>query len=179
MSKVPPVEQAILEANALSAALDAVDGKASRELAVELTGRALDGYGGRDLGGSVIRYAMEHITGRPHTQRPKVKPFGKSLDKRTFEATAIAWLRWASQESDGLDALRQSQEDGESYQPQGSALHLMALRPWHLAVRALLLGDRGEAKRLFRRSTELGSQCGTESNPVVQWTYVATFFYTG
>lgn len=178
MVQSPYIEQAITEAKALSAALAFVEGQGPREEAVGLTEKALHGHDGKNLHGIVTRYAMEHIVGRSHNTSVVVKPNGKSLERRIFETTSLAWLRWISQEGaeSSLEALRLLQEEGESCQPQGGALHLMALRPWQLAVRALISGDREEAKRLFRRATELGSQCGTESNPVVQWTYAATFF---
>ena len=177
MIQTPYIEQAIAEANALSAALAFVEGRGSRDEAAKLTEKALRGHVAEGLEGVVVRHAMEHVVGRAHEALPVVKPNGKSLEGRIFEATSLAWLRWINGEDlqSSHEALQLLQEEGESCQPQGGALHLMALRPWQFAMRALLSGDREEAKRLFRRAVELGSQCGTESSPVVQWTYAATF----
>ena len=177
MAQSPYIEQAIAEANALSAALAFVEGQGSREEAARLTEKALHGHVTEGLEGVVVRHAMERVVGRAHGALPTTGPQGKSLERRIFEATSLAWLRWTNGEDSqsSHEALQLLQEEGESCQPQGGALHLMALRPWQFAVRALLSGDREEARRLFRRATELGSQCGTESSPVVQWTYAATF----
>ena len=41
---------------------------------------------------------------------------------------------------------------------------------------ALNLPEGIEAKRQFSRSAELGSQIGTETKPVIQWSYAASFF---
>jgi hypothetical protein len=174
----PAVKQLIAEQDALSAVLACVEGRGDREEAKRLTEEALQGHEGGSLEAILTRYAMERIVGRSHAPLPEVELEKEPFERHLFETTALAWLLWLTrvqQLDQAQEGLRQLLEDG-GYQPQGGALHLMALRPWQLAVEALLTGDPQEARRLFRRATEIGSQCGTETNPAVQWTYGATFF---
>jgi hypothetical protein len=43
-------------------------------------------------------------------------------------------------------------------------------------VDRLRRGDEVEARRFFRRAVTLGGVYGTPSNPLIQWTYAASFF---
>ena len=173
----PAVEQLIAESEALSAVLACVEGQGNREGTERLVERALRGHSDESPEGVLTRFAMERIVGVPHSAVPERKLASRPFERRLFEATALAWIRWATGTDLELaqEGLRQLQEV-EGYQPQGGALHLMTLRPWQLAVGALLGGNLQEARRLFKRSTELGGQCGTETNPAVQWTYAASFY---
>lgn len=119
----------------------------------------------------VIRAAQAKILGRPILAVSVKSDAKKSVDVRVFEAFAQAWTLWAAGE-DPTSHLSPSKADDE----YGGAIHLMALEPWGEAIRELHSGSAEEARRLFRRSMELGSQCGTETNNVVQWTYAASFF---
>lgn len=172
----PAVQQIIAETNALMAVLGCVEGGGGCTDAAQLVEQALDGHGGDNLEAAVTRFAMERVVGCAHGPLPDVEPEPIPFERHLFETVALAWMRWAT--GTALDEARadlRSLRKDEGYQPQGGALHLMALRPWQFAVEALIRDDRQEAQRLFRRATELGSQCGTETNPVVQWTYAATF----
>ena len=174
----PAVRQLIAEAEALSAALAYVEQRGNREEAVRRVEQALRGHEGSDLAAVVVRYAMERILDREHDGPPTVETSASPLERHIFETVALAWLRWTTGQDTKVaqEELRGLQEEDGGFQPQGGALHLMSLRPWQFAVQALLAEDPEEARRLFRRSGELGSQCGTETNPVVQWTYAATFW---
>jgi len=173
----PAVEQLIAESEALTAVLACVEGKGNREEAERLVQQALRGHIDESPEGILTRFAMERIVGVAHGAVPEREPVDEPFERRLFETTALAWIRWATGTELELARgdLLQLQEVGD-YQPQGGALHLMTLRPWQLAVGALLGGDTQEARRLFKRSTELGGQCGTETNPAVQWTYAASLY---
>jgi hypothetical protein len=173
----PAVEQLIAESEALTAVLACVEGTGNREEADRLVEQALRGHSDASLEGVLTQFAMERIVGEAHGAVPQVEPASEPFERQLFETTALAWIRWATgtELERAQGALRDLQEvDG--YQPQGGALHLMTLRPWQLAVEALLGGNSQEARRLFKRSTELGGQCGTETNPAVQWTYASSFY---
>jgi len=101
----------------------------------------------------------------------------EDAERALFLSVAWAWVVWASGGSKDsalaeLDKLR-LQEEGPN------VLHHLALSNWAFAVRALLTSKTKEAKRRYRRALDVGSQFGTESNPVITWTYAASFFQPG
>jgi hypothetical protein len=57
-----------------------------------------------------------------------------------------------------------------------STFDVMALTRWLTAVENLTRGNVETSRRYFRRATVLGGEYGTASNPVIQWTYAASFF---
>lgn len=178
MAQSPVVQQLMAEADALSAVLSCVEGgPGGRERAAQLVEDAYRGHDDRSPEGVLTLFAMERVVGFSHGDPPRTPPVERPYDRHLFEMVALAWIRWAT--GTDLDRAREDlQKLGEDggYQPHGGALHMMALRPWQMAVEALIRGDRQEARRLFKRATELGSQCGTETNPSIQWAYAATFF---
>ena len=165
--------------NALSAytvliiAIEALDDSGQRETALKLIEEWYARGKNSTVEETTVRSAHEVILRLP-VVAPKFEPAKKPSDRRMFETIAKAWTTWAM----GADprTLLQSIPKPSEY---GGAIHMMALEPWGAAIKALFEKDADEALRLFRRSMELGSQCETETNDVVQWTYVASFFHRG
>lgn len=169
------VRRIILEAEALSAALKYAEGRGDRQDAVlALVKGTYTTHEVEDNISATAHVAMEHILGqaRPLPLRPV-----KRADHEVFRIIARAWIAWVT----GADR-EESQKALHELPiprgpiPEGGALHLMALQPWAQAVHALLKNDLGESRRMFRRATELSSQCGTETNPAIQWAYAASYF---
>ncbi len=127
----------------------------------------------------IIQSAMSLILSQ-EVKLPEFHPTAEPPEQQLFEIVAHAWMIWAAGEpsSETLADLSLAFADLAQLAPsmKGGALHLMALQPWRLAVEALLREDNSEAVRQFHRSSELGSQFGTETNPAIQWTYAASFF---
>jgi hypothetical protein len=170
------IESILAESRALTAALESLQGRRGMGEVLSLVGPALDAReDSSDVEDTATCAAMGFITGRP-VSRPSFRPAKRPDDRHIFETVAKSWILWASR-SDPEEALNALQA---LRIPSGkvSALHLMALSPWKGAVEALLKKDASEARRLFLRASELGSQFGTESNPVVQWSFAASFFFS-
>lgn len=171
------VEQIIEESRALSAAFACIRGTGDMGVAVSQVASILDSMPPpTNVVGYTTQAAMRFITNRP-IEVPNIEPPNKPYDRYLFESIARGWIRWASQTN--LDqALEQIQAVKKPPAEVSGALHLMALNPWRDAVEALLRRDAINARRLFWRASELGSQFGTESNPAVQWSFVASFFFS-
>lgn len=170
------VEDVLAETRALSLCLNVIRGKGDMEEAVTDVWVFLRKTGQpSDVSEMVIQSAMNVITGVP-VREPSFTPADKPVDRHVFETISKGWIQWASQKgsSTALDAIQTLEVPLSG--PR--ALHMMALRPWKEAVEALLLKDLVNARRLFWRASELGSQFGTESNPSVQWTFAASFFFS-
>ena len=159
------------EIRAMSAALACLQG-GDREETLTLVRAALPMEKPSSVEDLVTQAAMRVILGQP-VEPPTFEPAKRPSDRHLFEVTSRGWLVWASQ-GDRKETLRGLQALSV---PSGKgALHLMALRPWKAAVEALLREEPLESRMLFWRASEMGAQFGTESNPVVQWTYAASFF---
>lgn len=178
----PEIEAIRDESRALSAALRCIDGPLSNEARSAIETVYADYYV-TDAETRLVHMAMSkllRIDREPDPNQP-AGPFDMSIanrdqsevDQIIFEVVADAWAAWAFQS--GTDEALADLRSIEVPQGEGRALHLMALHPWLLAVTALLENDPEEARRQYRRATELGAQLGTESNPAIQWTYAATF----
>jgi hypothetical protein len=93
-----------------------------------------------------------------------------SLEEFLLHEGVVRWLEWATNEPSTLMLV----------EPQGtrsvSVLDRMALTQWIEGVEHLRRGNETEAQRYFRRAVTLGRSYGTPSNPVIQWTYAASFF---
>lgn len=171
----PAVQRLLTQSEALSTALAYVERGTGREGVLRLVKLALDGGVFLTVEELTTQSAMYRILGQEGPINHRFDPAVRPYERKLFETIAQAWMIWAAEEPPGeaLEALHQLQEDTP---PKKGALHLMALQPWKLAVEALLEEDLAEAKRRFLRSAELGGQFGTETNPVIQWTFVATLF---
>lgn len=171
----PGVQLIIAQAEALSATLTYVDRGSGHDEVLQLVGDALDRGVFLTVEELTIQSAMRLILGRD--DEPANHCFYQATKppmRKFFETIAQAWMVWAEKGpvSQALEALHQLEDPSTKRE----ALHLMALQPWRLAVMALLKEDPVKARRQFLRATELGGQLGTETNPVVQWSYAASFF---
>lgn len=167
--------RAILEqAEALSAALRYVESRRGREKVVRQVQASLSAHEVTDNPSALIHVAMSHIAGEPSSI--SLDP-PESVEEIVFTTTAQAWIAWATEQNraSSFEKLR-TLPIPRGPLPEGGALHLMALQPWAQAVHTLLENNPDEARRWFRRATELSSQCGTETNSAVQWSYAASYF---
>lgn len=171
--KSTQIRRIFARAAALSAVLTCVESGGDREAAVLLVEDVFGPVPDDDYA-KLVHAAMAHIIGRPTDVSLQG---GKTDDQRIFDAIGTAWVAWATGEGKA-DARKALQEIPVPKGPrmEGGALHLMAMQPWAQAVAALLQDDLVESRRLFRRATELSSQCGTETNSAIQWTYAASYF---
>lgn len=173
----PEIQRLVVESRALSASLSLVEGQTptSRAEALSLVREALVAFKSDGSVEDVIsQAAMRHILGEPILETD-IQITDHPLDRHIFEVAARAWLAWLT----GRDR-ENAHGDLSSLVvpgslPEGGALSLMALQPWTEAVARLLEGDIREARRLFRRATDLTSQLGSEFNSAIQWTYAASF----
>jgi len=174
--KSPAIQRILLRGKSLSAALKFIEGQGalSRVTIIELVERTLESFRPRDNASWVEWVAMGRIVGHP--EHVELQP-ESTQDGQVFTTIGQAWIAWATGvgREEALVALTGIPVP-EGPQPEGGALHLMALQPWAAAVNALFHDDFDEAQRWFRRATELASQVGSETNTAVQWTYAATYF---
>jgi hypothetical protein len=119
-----------------------------------------------------MRCAQARILNVPFTL-PRLEVIQAPTVRKRFGILATAWMEWAAGKSPH-DLLESAPKSSTEF---GGALQWMSLDPWAAAIAALGNEDVSEARRLFRRSVQLGTQCQTESNPVVQWAYAASFFH--
>lgn len=168
---IPP--EALASHTVLNTALDSLEDPRQREKALRLVRESYNRIALRPSpSDQLIRGAQAKILGKPLSDIKLTDDKAKGADARVFEAFAQAWLAWAAGRDPTAYLSPKTKEGGE----YGGAIHLMALEPWGGAIRELHEGSIDEARRLFRRSMELGGQCGTETNDAIQWTYAATFF---
>lgn len=155
----------------LVTALDSLEGAVEKTLALQLIAEWYDRGQQGTVEEQIIYGAHARILGRT-VILPKFEPSKKPADRRMFEVIAKAWLTWATG-GDPTPLLNARPKPSE----YGGAIHMMALEPWAAATKALHERNGEEARRFFRRSVELGSQYDTETNEVVKWAYVASFFH--
>lgn len=169
----PEVQRMIAETKALSTMLACVS-KASSCDAPSLVRPLWEGRRPQDAEGWLQHLAMARLLG----EKPPLPELeaGREAASRLFVRTARAWMLWAVGEQEEARKVLTTTICEPGPGPDGGEIHLMALGPWCRGVGALLGGNREEARRFFRRSMELGSQLGTETNNAIQWAYVATFF---
>lgn len=124
----------------------------------------------------VTWYAMGKIAQEELPAPARIEEEPEDSERVLFLAVAWAWMTWVS---GGSKASALAELDRLDQEESPSVLHHLALSNWAFAVRALLMGKTKEAKRRYRRALDVGSQFGTESNPVIVWTYAASFFRSG
>lgn len=163
----------LAEMDAQGAAERAVAGTGSPEEALVAVEGALDLLPEPEsLGDRVCRAAMMDLlrrTSREETGEPVASP----PEDHLFESVALAWMAWLQGRRGRLDRLL-AQNDPDS--SREGAVHRMALLYWRDAVRLFVQGERDESRRVWQRALEVGSSIGTESHPVILWTFIATFF---
>jgi hypothetical protein len=175
--EAPGIQNILAGSKALTAALSCVEGEEDSKQAKELVLKVFANHETPDMDSWVEHCAMASILDIPQIL-PRFKPIQDPPERLIFETTALVWMSWVlnlrhTKEHKALLNLKVP-----SGSKNGGALQLMALQPWTRAIKALIQGNSTEAQRFFRRTTELGSQFGTETNTAIQWTYAASFFPT-
>ena len=145
----------------------ASDLESNREETIRLIREDYERDEGSSVEDQVIRGAQALLL-KELVSFPSFEPVKKPADRRAFETLAKAWLVWAAG-GDPQPTLPKSKEFG-------GALHMMALEPWGEAIRALSNQNTPEAKRLFRRALELGTQYGTDTNDAIHWAFLGSFY---
>lgn len=173
------VSKVIAEGNALTRALAVVEDGGSTVAArrlckIYLLQHAVDGLESWAIDCALRRICMIEPADYsiPHLDTDDV-------DSCLFQLGVRVWTQWAREEivSDGVNELRRWDATRcHSLDLVRSTLDVMALTRWVIAVENLARGDVEASRRYFRRAAILGGEYGTTSNPVIQWTYAASFF---
>lgn len=177
---MPNESQTIAESRALTAALSAIEGtKTKEEALVDVRVFREESIRDPSIEGAIIDTALWAICGKAEKfEAPEVILKDRSLNIHLFESLADIWITWAiagvhPASKQRLSQLRLSEK------PRGSTFHSMALQEWQLAIEALHEKNTEEARKRYKRAMKLGAEYGTPSNPVVHWTYAASFFHEG
>lgn len=168
------LDKVIAEANALTRALAVVEADAPIEPAHRACSQYLERHEIDSVEALVIDCALRKICGLPSPTYTSTQLLEDplTLEEVLLQEGVIRWLDWAG----AVHALH----DFDPVDPQGtSALDRIALTQWLEAVEHLCQGNPDDARRYFRRAVTLGGLYGTPSNPVIQWTYAASFFPHG
>lgn len=168
----------LAEMEAQGAAFEAVFQKGDRSRAADLAHEALSLLKGtpQTVEDHVTRFAMEHIAGTKRLEPLVAHPSSDPSDwsQRTFEAFALGWSRWlATGDPSVLSAVAHARKTEEEATNEPDALSLSL---WGSAIEALVYGDLEVARSFFEQSTEVGAQFATNANPLVCWTFAASFF---
>lgn len=170
-SNMDEVLKIIAEGRALTRSLAVIEAGASidearRECSLFLARHAAD-----SLENIVIDCALRRICGlrRATYSRPQHETH-ESHEDLLFREGVIRWIEWVSGEPLPLGP------DRSLGTRSVSTFNRMALTQWLEGVDHLRRGNATEGRRYFRRATTLGGLYGTRSNPVIQWTYAASFF---
>ena len=166
------VDKLIAEGRALTSALAVVEADGLVDEAQRECAAYLEELHVHDLESEIIACALRGICGLPlpsHTILQVLVSTNLTEDVLFHEGVA-RWLEWAS---GAPVSVRFFEPDDMG---SGSTFNRMALTQWLEAVDHLRRGSAVEARRFFRRASTLGSLYGTVSNPVIQWTYAASFF---
>jgi hypothetical protein len=174
------VTKLIAEGHALTRALAVIEDGASVDEARRCCSSYFDHHVTDSLENCVIDCALRKICRLPATTYsiPHVDDL-EDVGAYLFQSGAHSWMEWArvgmtTDLPDGLRPLGAAAH--HSLEAVRSALDVMALTNWVAAVDNLRRGDLQAGRRYFRRATVLGGEYGTVSNPVIQWTYAASFF---
>lgn len=164
----------IVEVEGLNAALSVADGFGDAERARESVLATLTRKPEPEtIADAAVVAAMRRILDED-VVFPEMTPSAKPAESQVADAVALAWVAWAAGEPETakalLDFVPPQNKDGTG------AVHLIALGYWAEGVRHLVDANLPSAHRFFKRAIELGAQFGTESHPVVSWTYAASFF---
>ena len=173
----PTLQGMLAEMDAQGAAERACDGTGSpveARMAIQGALELLENIGEPEgLADRVCRASMRHVL-RQNSVEELGEPVESPSEEHFFESVALAWMGWLQGRRSRVDRFL-----GTRAAPQDQnvgAIHQMALTYWRDAVEKLVLGERDEARRCWQRALEVGSSFGTESHPVILWTYIASFF---
>lgn len=152
----------VAESKALTSVLSAVRGEGSVENARELVGDYRTRYNQPQSPiGDATDVALQLILRGDVFSKPSPKNY-----EGVVALHCHSWIQWASREEiprfEGLNL--------------DKTIDSMVLSHWTAALKHLFADQRDEAAKAYLRAITLGSQHGTETSPVIQWTFAASFF---
>lgn len=160
----------IAEGHALTRSLAVIEVGACPTEARAFCTSYLQRHEARTVEDVVIDGALRRICGlRRREYDPAPFETSDTLADLIFQEGAVRWMQWACDVD--LPVLTELSEE-----PRRSELNRMALTHWFEGIEQLSRGNTTEGRRYFRRAATLGGLYGTPSNPVIQWTYAASFF---
>ncbi len=170
MPQISPATLLIFaEMDALNRTLLVIDDNTGTpEEARELVRSAAEAKGlPEDVEGYIVLTAMWRILGKAPGALPQT-PI--PVERHLAEAVGLAWAAWMAGRdiSPTLAQLGPMLDTSEAV----GAMHAMALKLW---LQALEAGKTGEGRRLWKRALEVSSSFGSESHPMLQWAYAATW----
>jgi len=165
----------LAEMDALGAVFDADFSEGSVARATMLVRQALELKAEpKTMEDRLTLVAMSHCIGIPREDLIQEPPSKEGpWARQTFEVLAFGWMRWLVLKDERVleDILSLGGEDD-------AAGETLSLNFWARAIELLVRGQKDESKRFFERATEVGSQFGTRSNPLICWSYAASYFPT-
>lgn len=163
------------EMAALATLADPLGSGPDQEEALSFIRRVVDTMEPTDATTSLVLASMAKILALDDLPLGDFEPESGPADQQAFVLISKAWIAWSQGDLQTARSLL-GQVETHLSSIRGGAIHLIALSHWKCAIQQLLEGDRTEAWRLFRRAIDFGGQMGTETNPAIQWSYVASFF---
>lgn len=174
---VDNIQGMLAEMDAQGAAERAVNGEGSLSEALLAVEGALElAEPAESLSDRVCRAAMLSIIG-DESDPEDAEPTREDWDEHVFESVSLAWLGWLqSRDTERIRREADRLQVEAKTQKSNGAIHRLILFFWLNAVVRLVEGDREEARRLWQRALDVGSSFGTESHPVILWSYIASFW---
>ena len=165
------LDKVIAEGHALTRALAVIEVAAPIDEARRACSLFLERHDVDSAEALAIDCALRRICGlrAPTYTTPQFPEVPSSLEEVLLHEGITRWLDWA-----GAEHPLRGITSGDARST--SVLNRMAITQWIEAVDNLRHGSQQEARRYFRRAVTLGGLYGTPSNPVIQWTYAASFF---
>lgn len=165
----------LAEMEALQAVFDVEFKEGSVDRALSLAKHALDLKAKPStMEGRLTVVALSYCIGIHRADLALVTPTSEGpWVQRAFETLASGWMRWLLLQDKKVleDIANLGGEDD-------AAGETLSLNFWARAIELLVQGQKSDAKRFFERSTEVGSQFGTRTNPLICWSYAASFWPT-
>ncbi len=165
------VDKVIAEGRALTRSLAVIEAGASIDEARLSCLTYLEQHTADNVENIAIDCALRKICGlTPTTYRDTHPVVLTSGEEVLLHEGVIRWLEWATGVRPSLLVVE------PRVTLTTSVMNRMALTQWIEGVDHLRRGNESEARRYFRRAVTFGGIYGTPSNPMIQWTYAASFF---
>lgn len=177
LEQTPEISRIFREAEALTAAMEVVEKGSDRTKAQELVLPVFkDLPTPKNLPNLLVALSMRRILGK-RLFIPGHRKFPTTQEKAITQGTCLAWMilveGYPRRAARHIEAMRSKKLD-----PRGTnAINLLSLKYWGDGIYALARGYPEDSFRFFQRALDLASQNGTESHPLISWSYAATFFY--
>lgn len=177
---LPAASTVVKEAEALCLAHRVVHEGVGRRSTRQLIQTLLRSRHENSLEERVISAAMAHIVKEKSCAISEPHKKG-SFEEILCQTTAYVWYLWSqNRPEEALQVIQRFRTTvSNSLRVAGiksGAIHRRVLNYWLQACEALILGQIPKSKKLWKRSLELGAHFGTDSHPMICWTYVASFY---